>query len=440
MGARAGEGRVQPVQLSFGRASFGHRPYSGRALRPPVDDLDRLVQAHERWRGSETINLQPSENVLSGQARALLASDFAGRYSLPERYAPALGEIGNTYRGTRFTDAVEEHGEALARDLFAAPYASLKPLSGHLAGFLLLQSTCKRGDLVLAISAEHGGYDGYMPGFVPEYLGLRVEFLPFDSARWNVNVRAAADAILEKHPRLVLLGASQFLFPYDLRGLRGACDDVGAILGYDASHVLGLIAGGLFQRPMLEGVDVLSASTHKSFPGPQGGIFLANRADVFARAMDTITWHIQDNAHWNRIAATAHVLREMKAYGPAYARQIVANTKALGRQLDKWGFPLRFKALGFSESHQLLVDSVQLRARWSLGPKEFADRLERNNIIVDAVGRLGTNEITRMGGTEEHMQTLAGLMVRAARNEDVRTEVIELRGQLHLSYVFEASS
>ncbi len=403
-----------------------------------MDDLDRLVQDHERWRGRETINLQPSENVLSMQARALLASDFAGRYSLPARFAPALGDIGNAYRGTRFTDAVEGLGEGMARDLFAARHASLKPLSGHLAGFLLLQATCRRGDLVLTISADHGGYDGYMPGFVPDYLGLRVEFLPFDSARWNVDARAAADAILERQPRLVLLAASQVLFPYDVRALRGACDDVGAILGYDASHVLGLIAGGTFQRPMLEGVDVLSASTHKSFPGPQGGIFLANREDVFRRAIDTITWRIQDNAHWNRIAATTQVLREMKAFGPAYAKQIVANTKALGQQLDQWGFPVRFKALGFSDSHQLLADAELLRDRWGLTPREFADRLERNDLIVDAVGRLGTNEITRMGAEEEHIQTLAGLIVRAARDEDVRTEVAALRSQLRLSFVFDA--
>lgn len=403
-----------------------------------VDDLDRLVQDHERWRGRETINLQSSENVLSVQARALLASDFAGRYSLPARLAPALGDIGNAYRGTRFTDAMEDLGEGVARDLFAARHASLKPLSGHLAGFLLLQATCRRGDLVLTISADHGGYDGYMPGFVPDYLGLRVEFLPFDSARWNVDARAAADVILERHPRLVLLGASQVLFPYDVRALRGACDDVGAILGYDASHVLGLIAGGTFQRPMLEGVDVLSASTHKSFPGPQGGIFLANREDVFRRAMDTITWRIQDNAHWNRIAATTQVLREMEAFGPAYAKQIVANTKALGRQLDQWGFPLRFKTLGFSDSHQLLADTQLLRDRWGITPREFADRLERNDLIVDAIGRLGTNEVTRMGAHEEHVQTLAGLIVRAARNEDVRTEVSALRSQLRLSFVFDA--
>lgn len=399
-------------------------------------DLHDLVKAHESWRLHEALNLQPSENVMSDQARALLASDFAHRYTLPSDLVPELAGRRNAYRGTRYTDAMEVLAEGLAREVFEVAHATLKPLSGHLAGFLLLQSACKRGDRVLLIPAKQGGYDGYMPGFIPDYLGLQMDFLPFDERNWNVDPKAAADRIIEIRPRLVLVGASQILFPYNLRWLRGACDDVGAILGYDASHVLGLIAGGQFQRPMAEGVDVLSASTHKSFPGPQGGLFLANRKDIYERAVRSITWTIQDNAHWNRIAATAQVFLEMKAFGAAYAKQVVANAKALGKQLDMWGFPVRFASLGYTQSHQLAVDLTVLQEKWALGPGSFADRLESNNLIVDAVGRIGTNEITRMGATEEDMQTVAGLIVRAARGEEVRREVGELRSRLRLSYVF----
>ena len=399
-----------------------------------MDDLESLVAAHDRWRLREAINLQPSENVMSEQARNLLASDLAHRYTLPGTSID--GTVGNAYRGTRYTDAVEALGERLAGEVFSAAHASLKPLSGHLAGFLLLVSCARRGDRILVVDSKHGGYDGYMPGFLPERLGLSVDFLPFDAGAWNVDAKAAADRILETRPRLVLLGASLILFPYNVRWLRGACDDVGALLGYDASHVLGLIAGGEFQRPMIEGVDVLSASTHKSFPGPQGGIFLANRTDVFERAMASLTWHLQDNAHWNRIAATAQVLEEMRAFGGAYAKQVIANGKALGAQLDRWGFPVKFAALGYTWSHQLHADVAKVRETFGLSPHAYADVLERNNLIVDAVGRIGTNEVTRLGAKEEDMQVLAGLFVRALRGEDVRTEVADLRAGLQLSYVF----
>ena len=43
---------------------------------------------------------------------------------------------------------------------------------------------------------------------------------------------------------------------------------------YDGAHVLGLIAGGVFQDPLREGADIMTGSSHKTFPGPQGG-FLA---------------------------------------------------------------------------------------------------------------------------------------------------------------------
>ena len=403
-------------------------------------DLSDLVSMHEAWRSREAINLQASENVMSDQARALLATDFVHRYTLPEEFAPTLAGLKNAYRGTRHMDAMETLSEGLAGDVFHAPYASLKPLSGHLAGFMLLQASCDRGDRVLVISAAHGGYDGYMPGFLPDYLGLQVEFLPFDEKRWNIDPKAAADAILSRKPRLVLVGASLILFPYNLRWLRGACDDVGAILGYDASHVLGLIAGGEFQKPMVEGVDVLSASTHKSFPGPQGGLFLANRKELFDRAMQTFLWRIQDNAHWNRIAATAQVLLEMKSFGPAYARQVIANSKALGKQLDMRGFPVKFAAQGYSDSHQLHLDFGAMKETLGVTAGEFADRLEANHLIVDAVGRIGTAEVTRMGATEEDMQTIAGLIVRAANGEDVRTEVAESRSRLRIAYVFPSGS
>ncbi len=402
-------------------------------------DLHAIVNEHERWRLHDAVNLQPSENVMSEAARSLLASDFVHRYTLPTRFAPLLGEAKNAYRGTRLTDAMEGSAEDLAKEVFGAAHASLKPLSGHLAGFLMLQACTRRGDRIMVISAEHGGYDGYMPGFIPDYLGLQVDFLPFDTRTWNLDPKAAADAVLAKKPRLVLVGASLILFPYNLRWLRGACDDVNAVLAYDASHVFGLLAGGEFQRPFLEGVDILNASTHKSFPGPQGGMLLSARADLFDTAMDTIMWRTQDNANWGRIAATAQVLLEMKAHGKAYAKQIVANSQALGKQLDKWGFPVKFKALGFSQSHQLHVDTAALKETWGLTPWEFADRLEKNNLIVDAVGRIGTNEITRMGAKEETMQIVAGLVARAARGEDVRKEVAEVRATLRLAFVLPSA-
>lgn len=403
-----------------------------------MDDIRRLVEAHEAWRGRACINLQPSENVTSLAVRAILASDLGHRYTLPLR--GPRGEPGNDYGGTRYLDEIEALGESLAKDVFRATYATLKPLSGHIAGFLTLLATCRRGDTILVLDTRHGGYHGYTPTYLPDLLGLKAEFLPFHEARWTVDPERAARAIAGTRPRLVLLAGSHILFPYPLRALRDACDDVGAVLAYDGSHVLGLIAGGEFQRPLDEGADILFGSTHKSFFGPQGALLLTNRDDLFGRVLENLTWRTIDNAHWNRIAATAQALAEAKAFGPAYAEQVVANAWTLATHLARHKVPVRFRDAGYTRSHQVQLDEARLRSEMDLTPEGMSARLEANDLIVDRIGRIGTSEVTRMGATEDTIAEIASLVARAARGETVRSDVARVRSRFNLNFAFETQA
>src|SRR3989442_13134638 len=71
--------------------------------------------------------------------------------------------------------------------------------------------------------------------------------------------------------------------------------------------------------------------------------------------------------------------------------------------------------------------------RWGIDPNEFSVRLERNDIIVDSVARIGANEVTRMGATEPAMERIADLIARAAKGEDVRDGVAGGREDLSLT-------
>ncbi len=399
------------------------------------DVLD-IVERHDAWRLGRTINLIPSENLTSEAVRRILGSDLGDRYTLPWGKEFHGYVIENSYRGTRYLDEVEALGERFAREVFRAGHATLKPLSGHVAGMLALSSLCDRGDTIMAIDSRVGGYDGYMPEYLPAMLGLGVEFLPFDESEWTVDARAAADRIAAVRPRLVLIGGSFIVFPHNLRALRKACDEAGALLAYDGSHVLGLIAGGQFQDPLREGADVLFGSTHKSFFGPQGGLLLTDRKDLFDRMTGKVTWWVQDNAHWNRVAGVAQALLEMREFGRDYARQVVRNAQALGRELDKRDVPVKFAHRGYTKSHQVHVLEAGLIKRWGVNPNDWSVALERNDIIVDSVARIGTNEVTRMGAKEPEMEALADLIARATKGEDVRAGVEALRKELRLSYAF----
>lgn len=394
------------------------------------------MRAQEKWRLEECINLMPSENQTSPQARALLSADFVNRYTLPVNAEYAGAFMENAYRGTRITTEVERKAEEVAREVYGCRYACVQPLSGHIAAMIAIVAATSKKDKVLAIPEEFGGYDGYGQAYIPDIVGLRAGKLPFDTSVWNLDYEAAEARIRKEKPKVVILGASLILFPYDMPPIREACDEVGATLLYDGSHVMGLIAGGEFQKPLRQGADILYGSTHKSLPGPQGGILLTDSKKMDEGIRKNLTWRLVDNVHWNRVASLGQTLLEMRRFGPAYAKQVLRNSRRLGRELKERGIPILFEELGFSESHQLLMDKDALKARFGLTMNDFAVRIERSNMIIDAVGRIGTCELTRMGMKEKHLPELADLFVAAAGGKNVKKQVKALRDQLDMDYRF----
>ena len=390
--------------------------------------LARLVRAHDRWRGRSVFNLLPSENAVSPTARRYLSSDLAGRYTLPISTTFEGEPIDNSYAGTRYTDEIEALANAAAARLFHGRFATVRPLSGHIAALSVLAPLLPRGSKILAIAPDEGGYDGYAPGFVPALLGYTVRPLPTSGPEHRLRAESAVEEIARERPNAVILGQSFFLFPYPLREIAEAAHAVDALVLYDASHVLGLIAGGEFQDPLREGADVLFGSTHKSFPGPQGGLIVTDREDLFGQLDPALVWRVFDNAHWNRIAGLAQTLLELERVGVEYAKTVVANAQALGRALSALNVPFVGRDDGFTRSHQLLFDRAELKQRFGVGPAALARRLERQRLITDLVGRLGTAEIARLGLTPETMPRLASLLVRGGlERERVGAEVLAWR-------------
>jgi glycine hydroxymethyltransferase len=394
----------------------------------PERRLAQLVRAHDRWRGREVFNLLASENSLSPTARKYLGSDLAGRYTLPVPTTVDGESLDNSYAGTRYTDEIEAIANAAAARLFHARCATTRPLSGHIAALSVLAPLLPAGSRLLAISPDEGGYDGYAPGFVPALLRYTVRPLPADRPGHRVDPERAVATIRQERPHAVLLGQSFFLFPYPLREIAEAAHAVDALVLYDASHVLGLIAGGEFQDPLREGADVVFGSTHKSFPGPQGGLIVTDRDDLFQQLDPALVWRVFDNAHWNRIAAVGQTLLELERVGPEYARTVVGNAQALGRELSDRGLPLVAKADGFTRSHQLHIDRPALRAAHGVGAGALARRLERQRLLIDLVGRIGTAEAARLGLTPAEMPRLADLIARGGwKGERVGAEVLAWR-------------
>jgi glycine hydroxymethyltransferase len=385
-------------------------------MSPERDWLTQLLAAHEAWRG-QTINLIASENALSPAVRAALSSDLLGRY------ADYTGRdlSARRYRGTRYVEQIEREAVRIAQETFHAEQVELRPISGHVAGAAVLLGLCRPGDLVLEPGRDGGGHREGGKLAASSLVPLEIQYLPFDGARYNVDAQATARLIEERHPRIVILGSSNYLFPHPVAEVAAAARrQPETLLVYDGSHVMGFLAAGRFQDPLGEGADLVFGSTHKTLPGPQGGIIFSNRADLMERIAEATYPALVTNHHPFRIPALALALLEMQAWGPAYADRIVANANALGAALEGEGVPCVRVDGRYTQSHTILACVVQF------GPAgAVAERLEGAGIITTAAHlpqlwgvegvRIGLQEITRRGAAQGDMPALASLISRAVR-------------------------
>ncbi len=371
--------------------TFKLKQRKSRANSEPV--LSSILRYEKYLRLS--LNLIPSENVLSQDVLRALSSEMAGRYAgRPESYG-----------GSSMFHEIWEECESLACQTFHSRAASASPISGHIAAMMVLDSLAKKGEKILALSSEDGGYKGYTTGYIPDLFGLDFLRLPLrKDGSFRIDLDEAISVARREKPSVIVLGATVFLFPHPVRELAEEVHKSGGCLVYDGSHVLGLIAGGEFQDPLSEGADVLLGSTHKTFFGPQGGIILSNDVELMKVLEQRFLYRFMDNFHLNRVAALCVALKEVKLHGRKYAHAVVRNSRKLGKNLGELGHPVAAKEHGITESHQVLLNFGHGRG------EEVRNRLEACGIIVDSRVRLGTNEVSRRGMKERDMEKIASLI------------------------------
>ena len=406
-----------------------------------IEEIMEAVEQHQELY-KNALPLIASENVTSEKVRILLASDLSHRY--------AEGEVGaRFYQGCKYIDAIEGSAIRWTRELFRAEHVNVKPVSGVNANIATLFALTSPGDRMMALSVPDGGHISHSAYSVPGLRGLKLERIPFDPKEMNIDIDQMERAIRETKPKLILLGASLFLFPHPIQEMLVAADEVDATLVYDASHVLGLIAGNKFQDPLGEGADVVTSSTHKTFPGPQGALILCKEA-LSDRIDKAVFPGAVSNHHLHHIAGLAVTLQEMIHFGEAYAAQIQSNAKALAQALYEAGFSVLCEHKGFTESHQIAIDVRDLG-----GGDRVAKRLEEAYIITNknmlpfdnepdkpSGIRLGVQELTRTGMKESEMIEIASLIRRLLIEEEpvikVKNDVKALKNNfLNVHYSFD---
>jgi glycine hydroxymethyltransferase len=371
--------------------------------------IEAILDRHHDVR-LKSLNLIVSENRMSPRALAPLSSDIQSRYA------------ASFYSGTAPAQEIVAAASREARRVFGAEHANLSPVSGNMSLLAVVFGLTSVGDQIGRVPPffPGGGYP-----FDYEVFDRRPLPLPFSESDWQLDLPATLDLLEREKPPLVVLGSSIVTYPMPVAEVAAVVHDYGGLVAYDGSHSLGLIAGNQYQDPLREGADLLFGSTHKTFPGPQGGIILTNdpavhrRVELLANFRPLNGPTLVCNPHLARIASTGIVLEETP--WEEYARQVVANARTIAGVLRDGGIPLhgtgdvRFPELTYC--HQIVTgferrDSVRLR-----------NQLARHRVNVDAFVRIGTAEITRLGFEEQESRELGEILVHLLGEYDDSDDV-----------------
>ena len=421
---------------------------STHAGPPPTAESEVGRHLHEILRMEEEsgqfLHLTANETLMSATARRCLGLQVGDLYFMGG--GDELGIVDFrpfTFRGLPIVQRIVDAATAAAKELLCASDVSLRCLSGVHAMTCAILSLTDPGDAVMTVDITHGGH--FATPVIVQRTGRRHISTSYRLDRLEFDTEQLAADFHRAGARALYLDVSYYLNPHNLRDLRRALGEEATII-YDASHTLGLIMGGRFQAPLLEGADVIVGNTHKTLPGPQKGLIAFRDPETAARAQQFINNGLVSSVHTGSVLALAITILEMQRFGHDFSRQIVDNANALGEAFEEEGWSLRRANTGrVSENHQvhLLMGSQGERYR------DLYTSLVDNHISVNfdstlgagTYARLGTQRVTRSGMGPSEMKRIGGLVSRALRGAHVRAEVLELtRSFPNVAYSFDNSS
>ncbi len=363
-------------------------------------------------RQNDNLELIASENFTS-----LAVLEAAGSV-LTNKYAE--GYPGRRwYGGCENVDIAESLAIERSKKLFGAEYANVQPHSGTSANIAVFIALLQMGDKILAMDLAHGGHLSH--GHKMNFSGKFYTIIPYGVSEKNeqIDYDQLERLAVEHKPKMILMGASAYPRVIDFSAGRRIADKVGALLMVDMAHFAGLVAAGVHPSPVPYS-DVVTTTTHKTLRGPRAGLILCK--EKYGKAIDqTVFPGIQGGPLQHIIAAKAVALKEaMSDEFKTYARQIVANAKALAQSMASQGYRI---VSGGTDNHLMLVD-VSVKGHTGKDASDILDHVKitvnKNMIPFDKGSamkpsgiRLGTPAVTTRGMKEAEMKRIGELIGQA---------------------------
>lgn len=414
-----------------GSQSVNEKGWNMEDLRRVDQEVFALVQQEEQ-RQAHKIRLIASENYVSAAVLQATGTVLTNKYS--EGYPGK-----RYYEGQQIIDQVETLAIERARALFGAEHVNVQPYSGSPANLAVYLAFLSPGDTILGMALPHGGHltHGSPVSISGKYFNAQSYQLNPETGL--LDYEAIRQKAIECRPKIIIAGHSAYPRILDFPKFREIADEAGALLMVDMAHFAGLVAGGAHPSPVPY-ADVVTTTTHKSLRGPRGAMILCR--EKHAQAIDKAVFPgIQGGPHDHTTAAIAVALKEASTQEfKAYARQIVANARALAEVLMMRGYRL---ITGGTDNHLMLVDLTNK----GIAGKKAARILDNAGIVLncnaipndprkpfDPSGiRMGTAAVTSRGFKEAEMAEVGRLIdtvIADPDNEAVQARVAAEARQL----------
>jgi len=399
----------------------------GRALDSADPEIANLIR-HEIDRQNRGLELIASENFVSPAVLEAMGSALTNKYAegLPgKRY----------YGGCQVIDEIENLAIARAKQLFGAEHANVQPHSGAQANYAAMTTFLKPGDTFLGMDLSNGGHLTH--GSPVNFSGLLFKAISYGVTEEGLIDYDDLEAKARQHkPKLVLAGYSAYSRVVDFERFARVAKEIGAIFMVDMAHFAGLVAAGAYPSPIPH-ADVVTSTTHKTLRGPRGGLILCKAEH--AKGIDKSVFPGSQGGPLEHVIA-AKAVSFKEALAPefkTYAKQVVANAKAMAGELMKLGFKV---VSGGTDNHLMLVD---LRNRGVTGKvaqlslDEAAITVNKNTVpketespFVTSGIRIGTAAVTTRGMKEGEMRTIAGLIDRVLKAPDDKNVAAAVRKEV----------